>query len=64
MQKGMIKIRRYELREADTIALILDRKPEGKCRVHGAWEQNPKGIIPIDTSSHLPMLSFYGAEIS
>ncbi len=59
---GMIKIKSYELK-ADSIILTLDREPEGKCQVHGAWEQNPKGIIPIDAVSHLPMLSFFGVEV-
>lgn len=62
-EKGFVKIKSYEQWDVYTITLILDRELEGKCHVHGAYEQNPKYIIPVDFASHLPMLSFYGVEV-
>lgn len=61
-EKGIVSIKGYEQRDANTIAITMDRKLEGKCRLHGASGRNPKGIIPVDFATHLPMLSFYGVE--
>ena len=62
-ENGIAHIKSYEQNEANTVIIILDRALKGKCLVHGASEQNPKSIIPIDFATHIPMLSFYGVEI-
>lgn len=62
-EKGVANIKSYELQDVNKIAITLDRKLKGRCQVHGAFEQNPKTVIPIDAASHLPMFSFYGAEV-
>lgn len=61
-EKGIVNIKDYEQRGADAIAITSDRKLEGKCLLHGASGRNPRGIIPVDFATHLPMLSFYRAE--
>lgn len=62
-EKGYIQIRSYELSGISSFLLTMDRNLEGTCQIHGAFEQNPKAIIPVDFETHLPMLSFYGMEI-
>ena len=62
-EKGFAVIKSYEQNDVNTITITLDRELGNSCRIHGAFEQNPKAIIPIDFSNHLPMLSFYGVEV-
>jgi sialate O-acetylesterase len=61
---GFVEIKGYEQKDGNTITIILERKLQGECQVHGAYEQNPKAIITVDFASHLPMLSFYGVKVS
>jgi Domain of unknown function (DUF303). len=63
-EMGAVNIKNYEQKYADSILITMDRKLIGKCQVHGASEKNPRGIIPVDFASHLPILSFYGVEIT
>ncbi len=59
---GFITIQSYTASK-NMLTLTLDREVKGSCKVHGASEQNPKPIIPVDFASHMPMLSFYGVEV-
>ncbi|MBP1988444.1 sialate O-acetylesterase [Paenibacillus eucommiae] len=61
--EGFLSITSYEQQDAHSILITLDRALTGSCQVHGAFEQNPKAVIPIDFASHLPMLSFYGVGV-
>lgn len=62
-EKGFLKIVNYEQNRPDTLLITLDRDIELGVKVHGAYEQNPKAIIPIDSESHIPMLAFYGVDV-
>lgn len=62
-ESGAIGIQKYEIKENSNIILTLSRDISGKCYVHGAYGQNPKGIIPFDYSSHIPILAFYKKEV-
>lgn len=63
-EKGFVSIKSYELSSYNEITITLHRELGKSCKVHGAYEQNPKGVIPIDFASHLPMLSFYEVGVS
>lgn len=63
-EKGFANIKSYELSNYNEIIITLHRELEESCKVHGVYEQNPKGVIPIDFASHLPVLSFYGVEVN
>lgn len=62
-EDGTVGFLMYELKGKDSITIKLDRELKGKSFVHGAFERNPKYVIPIDVDGHLPMLAFYGVEI-
>ena len=62
-QDGTNGIASYEVADPEKIRLNLERELRGSARVHGAASPFPKAIIPIDSDSHLPMLSFYGIDI-
>lgn len=61
--EGTLEIKAYELKDQSKLQLTLSREIKGSCVIHGAFEQNPKFIVPIDVGSYLPMLSFYGIEV-
>lgn len=61
-EKGNVSIKNCELIEDSSLLFTMDRKI-GKCKVHGAFEKNPKSMIPVDYETHLPMLSFYNVEV-
>jgi sialate O-acetylesterase len=63
-EKGFANIKSYELSNYNEITITLQRKLGERCKVHGVYEQNPKGVIPIDFVSHLPILSFYNVEVN
>ena len=60
---GTAKIVSYEILNKNELLLTLNRDICTKAVVHGAYEKNPKFYVPIDASTHLPMLSFYNAKI-
>jgi hypothetical protein len=62
-EKGEIGIEKYILKEANVIELTLQREFVGNVMIHGVHRQNPVGHSPIDIMTHLPMLSFYGANV-
>ena len=62
-EDGFVTLKSYEVSDVNKIAITLCRKLKNKSMVHGAYEQNPKGMIPIDYATHLPILSFYGIKI-
>jgi sialate O-acetylesterase len=61
---GFVNIKSYELSNYNEITITLDRELGENCKVHGAYAQNPKGIMPVDFASHLPILSFYDVEVN
>lgn len=60
---GFIKIKSYEIENENNLIITLEREVKGGCQVHGAYEQNPKFVIPMDVISHIPILSFYGIQV-
>lgn len=62
-EEGFVPLKHCEMKK-NTVIIGTDRKLVGKCRVHGAWEQNPKFLVPVDFETHLPMLSFYGVDVA
>ncbi|HEY0828101.1 MAG TPA: sialate O-acetylesterase [Bacilli bacterium] len=61
---GRIEITQWKIISKTEIQLVLARKPEGKTLVHGAYETNPAYFLPLDTGTYMPMLGFYGVEVS
>lgn len=61
-REGLNGVTAYEFK-GKGIFLTLAREIQGDAVVHGAWEMNPKPVIPIDSEGHLPMLAFYGAAV-
>lgn len=61
-EEGETAISSYEINGSNTIAFRLVRKLKGKCLVHGAYQQNPSFVLPVDTASNLPMYAFFGVE--
>ena len=47
----------------DCLTLTFPRPLVGRVRLHGAWRMNPGLAIPCDCM-RLPMLSFYGFEVT
>ena len=47
----------------DHIVLTTARAIADQAKVHGAFEANPAEYLPVDSATHLPMLSFYGTEV-
>lgn len=62
-EEGPLQIKSYEINLPNELKLAFDREIKGHCQVNGAYEQNPKFIIPIDFASHLPILSFYAIDV-
>jgi len=62
-EDGLINVEGYTIKAPDTILLHLERDIRGRCVVHGAYQQNPRELIPADFETHLPILSFYGVEV-
>jgi len=62
-EKGFVKIKGYELKGPDKFILKMERAPQGKTLIHGAFQKNPKFFLPMDFATHLSMLSFYGVEL-
>jgi sialate O-acetylesterase len=61
-EEGRVGIASYEI-DRNKMILTLERKIQGICHVHGAYERNPGFVIPIDAGTYLPMLAFYGVEV-
>jgi len=62
-EKGTVEIEKYAVTENNVIMLECGRKLEGKCYIHGAYGQDPKGVMPVDFETHIPILAFYNVEI-
>lgn len=60
---GEAGIAAYAVQGGNSLVFTLERELQGKAWIHGAHDRNPKGIIPVDAASHIPMLAFYGLEI-
>jgi AraC-like DNA-binding protein len=43
-ETGTAHIVDYQQEDYNSITLILDKKIEGRCHIHGAYQQNPKNI--------------------
>ncbi|HHY82219.1 MAG TPA: sialate O-acetylesterase [Clostridiales bacterium] len=62
-EEGTANIRDCSLRKKNQFVITLDRELKGRCVIHGAYQQNPPFIIPVDFETHLPMLAFYGIKV-
>lgn len=60
---GKINILSYEQKCSDSLTLVIDRNIEGLGKISCGYGKNPKGIIPIDFETHMPILSFYNVDI-
>ncbi len=63
-EDGLVGLSEYIIKAPDTIMLKLTRNIRGKCRVHGCYQKTPKELMPKDFETHLPVLSFYGVDIT
>lgn len=62
-EEGQPDIVEYFTEDKTSIIITFSRELKGKGQVHGAYEMNPKAILPIDRETHMPILAFYGIEI-
>lgn len=60
---GPLPVMDYKV-ERDSILLTFCRDIKGKCFVNGGTGQCPASYLPVDFASHMPILSFYGVEVS
>lgn len=63
-ENGWAELADYSVYEKKSIIITLKRKLGIKGFVHGAYEMNPESVVPKDTCSYMPMLSFYNVEIN
>lgn len=61
---GRVEIAQWKIIGKSEIELVLVRKPGEDTQVHGAYETNPAYFLPLDTGTYMPMLGFYGVEVS
>ncbi|MFC5401234.1 sialate O-acetylesterase [Cohnella soli] len=57
---GEAAVLEWKVESKDVISLSLDRIVGRDVRIHGASEANPAFMLPIDTTTGMPILAFYG----
>lgn len=62
-ERGKIAVTSWRIEGPREVRLAVERLPEGKARVHGAFETNPAYYVPFDDATGWPMLAFYGLNI-
>jgi len=60
--EGEANVREWKIIGKDVIAVSLDRAVRSDVRIHGASEANPAFMLPIDSTTGMPILAFYGVE--
>jgi len=60
--QGFINITAYQV-NGNELSLQLEREGLSGLVVHGAYEANPSYLVPMDTRTQLPMLSFYNVTV-
>ena len=60
--EGEIPVEEMEL-AGDTLLVRLGRDAGEGCTVSAGWQQEPPVLMPVDFATHLPILSFFEAEV-
>ena len=47
----------------NTLLVRLGRDAGEGCTVSAGWQQEPPVLMPVDFATHLPILSFFEAEV-
>lgn len=58
-QEGTVPLNEYCITDGNKYVLRLTRTIKGQAYIHNAKTMDPVGRIPVDFSTHLPLLAFY-----
>ncbi len=63
-ENGVVRLQSYEVPEKNKLLLCFERSLGESCVIHCASEQDMQRVVPVDFATHLPILSFYGVNVT
>ena len=63
-RSGELAVDSWQITARSEITLKLARAAEGETRVHGAYRMNPSSFLPLDSGTYMPILAFYGQQVT
>lgn len=63
-EEGHVPLTEWKATKPNAVLITTARPLVGKAQIHGAHQANPADYLPMDPDSQLPMLSFYGVEVT